>query len=123
LALKRQKVKGACFILHYQNNNVFQFFSVISYQLSVISYQLSVISYQLSVISYQLSRLFIQYVERQFLYRGFHINVFAHKNYEIQIITPRRATTRVAPTEWFVGATLVVAPVRLKFAERSHLFF
>jgi hypothetical protein len=109
LALKRQKVKGACFILHYQNNNVFQFFSVISYQLSVISYQLS--------------RLFIQYVERQFLYRGFHINVFAHKNYEIQIITPRRATTRVAPTEWFVGATLVVAPVCLKLAERSHLFF
>jgi hypothetical protein len=41
---------------------------------------------------------------------------------DFQIIS-KRATTRVAPTEWFVGATLVVAPVRLKLAERSHLFF
>jgi hypothetical protein len=30
---------------------------------------------------------------------------------DFQIITPTRATTRVAPTEWFVGATLVVAPL------------
>jgi hypothetical protein len=29
---------------------------------------------------------------------------------DFQIITPTRATTRVAPTERFVGATLVVAP-------------
>jgi hypothetical protein len=36
---------------------------------------------------------------------------------------PTRATTRVAPTNRSVGATLVVAPVRLKFRSEVNYFY
>jgi hypothetical protein len=42
---------------------------------------------------------------------------------DFQIITPTRATTRVAPKERFVGATLVVAPVRLKLRCEINYFY